>query len=562
MNKKKNIRAIAIVIVTIVLINIASAFYFFRLDLTSEKRYSISDNTKNLLKNLDSKLSVVIYLDGDLNSGFLRLKKSTSEMLDEFKVYGGKKITYSFINPSAAESNEQRIKNYQALEKLGIRGTMVYEKNSEGEEIQKVVFPWARIISGKDTINVNLLKNISGNSGDENLNISTENLEFELTDAMRVITNKTVQKIAFIEGHDELPEILTFDITKTLSRYFEIDRGVLGNDPAILKPYKAIIIAKPQKKFTESDKYIIDQYVMNGGRVLWLLDGARVSMDTLATYGVSPAIYQDVNLNDQLFRYGVRVNPVLVQDVQCASIPVNKARDGEAANYQPAPWYYAPLLQPSPDSPISRNIANVKGEFASSIDFVGDNPKIQKDILLCTSKNSRAMPAPMRVGLEILSLPADPSYFNQKYLPVAVSLDGVFPSVFANRMAPPNILSAEKPKKESVKTRMVVIADGAIIRNEVRGVGSNAQPLPLGYDSYMNQEFGNKNFILNSVLYLTDDDGWLNLRSRELKLRLLDKVTVNKDKKFLQMSNVLFPVFLLLGFAIINFIIRKRKYTR
>jgi gliding-associated putative ABC transporter substrate-binding component GldG len=406
-----------------------------------------------------------------------------------------------------------------------------------------------------------LLKNIQGYSGSENLHISIENLEFELTDAIRTLTNKEVQKIAFIEGHGELPEILTVDIMNALNKYFQVDRGELQHDPSVLDPYKAIIIAKPQDKFSESDKYIIDQYIMKGGRVLWLVDGARVSMDTLAAYGVSPAIYNDVNLGDQLFRYGVRINPNLLLDVQCAYIPVDQSREGDKPDYQPVPWYYSPLLLTSPNHPVSKNVTVVKSEFASSIDFVGNDPGINKEVLLVTSQHAKAVTAPTRVSLDILNVSADPAFFNQSYLPVAVALNGTFSSVFSNRLPPQNIVSKEQPRSQSMPTRMIVVANGDVIRNDVAGIGANAKPLPLGYDSYMNQDFGNKNFIMNAILFLTDDDGWLSLRSRELTIRLLDKIMVNKHKKAIQITNVAIPVLLLVIFAFVYTLIRKRKYS-
>jgi ABC-2 type transport system permease protein len=561
MNKKKNIQNIFIVFFFILFVNLIFTTYFFRLDLTTDKRYSVSKNSKKLFRDLKEDLSVIIYLDGDLNPGFLRLKKSTIEMLEEFRVYAGNKISYSFQNPSSALANEDRIKQYEQMEKRGMRATVVYEKDAEGQSKQKVIFPWAQIIKGKDTINVNLLKNIPGNSGQENLNISIENIEFELTDAVRILTSKEVQKIAFLEGHGELPEMLTYDITHSLSKYFQIDRGVLGDDPSVLDLYKAVVVAKPQDKFSETEKYIIDQYIMRGGRVLWLVDGARVSMDTLATYGVTPAIQNDVNLNDQLFRYGVRINANLIQDVQCAYIPVDKAREGEAPNYQPAPWYFSPLLFPVPSHSVSRNLNAIKGEFSSTVDFVGNDSELKKHILLVSSQNYKVLNVPIRVGLEVLNMPADPAYFNERYHPVAVALEGTFQSVFKNRIPPKNLLLKEELRESSEKTRMIVIADGDVIRNEVTGVGANVQPLPLGYDSYMNQEFGNRQFIMNAILYLTDDDGWLNLRSRELKLRLLDKVAVLKNKRIIQVINVLLPLLVLLVFYLFNFVRRRSKYT-
>ncbi|MDR0872068.1 MAG: gliding motility-associated ABC transporter substrate-binding protein GldG [Prevotellaceae bacterium] len=566
--KKKNIIITIAVIAVIVGANIASQNYFYRFDLTSEGRYTLADNTKELLRNTDNELQIVVYLDGEMNSGFLRLKRATVEMLDEFRVYAGKKLTYSFVNPSLAATNKERFANYERLERQGLRATIVHDKDGEGQTVQKALFPWAQIIyqnpeTGRtDTANVSLLKNIQGNDGTQNLNISIENLEFELTDAIRTLTIHETQKIALLEGHRELPEILTYDITQALSHYFQIDRGTLGSDPNILSGYKAVVVAKPLAKFSESDKYILDHYIMNGGRVLWLVDGARVSMDTLAAYGMSPAIPNDINLNDQLFRYGVRINADMVMDAQCSVIPVDQAREGDAHDYQPMAWYYAPLLLASPYNVVTKNINVVRGEFASSIDFVGNDKNIDKEVLLATSPHSRAIATPTRIGMEALELTADPHFFNQQYLPVAVALSGKFPSVFAGRLPPKEIVNAGTPKTESADTRMIVVANGDVIRNDVSGSGYNLRPLPLGFDKYTNQTFGNRDFILNAILYLTDDEGWLALRSREIKLRLLDKVAVNENKKLLQTVNVGLPVIVLMLFAVGNVIVRRRKYAK
>ena len=276
--KFKNYREIILFICLLALVSI-TFFFFFRVDLTSDKRYSISEQTKKLMNGIESPLDVTVYLDGDLNPGFLHLKKSTADLLEELSAYSKKTINIRYINPSIADNAEQRQQKYTELEAKGLTATEVYERDKEGKSIQKIIFPWIEITYENKTIPVNLLKNIRGNSGEENLNISIENLEFEITDAIRRLVNKEVNKIAFIEGHGELNEAETYDISKALSRYFQIDRGKLGTDASILNDYKAIIIAKPQQPFSETDKYIIDQYIMNGGRVLWLIDGVRVAKE-------------------------------------------------------------------------------------------------------------------------------------------------------------------------------------------------------------------------------------------------------------------------------------------
>jgi ABC-2 type transport system permease protein len=549
-----------LILIFLVALAIISYFYFFRIDLTSDKRYSITDQTKNLMQKIDSPLEVVVYLDGDLNPGFQRLKKSTAELLDELSVYSNKSIAVKYENPSLADSPAEREKKYTELQAHGLTPTAVYERDKEGKSIQKIIFPWIEISYKGKKVPVCLLKNILGNSGEENLNISIENLEFEITDGIRRLVNTEISKIAFIEGHGELPEAETYDISKSLSRYFQIDRGVLARDASILNNYKAIIIAKPTKPFSESDKFIIDQYIMNGGRVLWLIDGVRIAKENLSTIGLSPAMELDLNLNDQLFRYGVRINPVLLQDVQCASVPINIAPANATPQFEPTPWYFAPLLLASPEHPVSRNITEVRSEFCSGIDVVGDNKQVKYQLLLATSDNTHIIGTPTTIDLSQKLKANDKGYFNAVYVPVAVSLEGIFESDFANRMIPKGLVNTLPILKQSIKTRQIVVADGDIIRNEVSLKDSTS--IPLGFDRYMNQQFGNKEFIQNAVLYLADDDGWMQLRSHTLKLRLLNKKITNEDRIIWQLGNVLIPIGLLLIFGVAYQIIRKRKYTR
>jgi ABC-2 type transport system permease protein len=549
----------AIFIILFILI-IASKYSFFRYDLTSDKRYSIAEQTVRLLKNTNDKFELTIYLDGDLNPGFLKLRNATQDLLSEMSIFSNKGIKITLKNPSLAESAEERNKKYQELESLGMRPTAIYELDKEGKSIQKIVFPWLKISYKNKTVFVNLLKNIAGLSGEENLNISIENLEFEITDAIRRITNTKVSKIAFIEGHGELNEADTYSISKLLSRYFQVDRGILGDNPAILEDYKAIIIAQPTEPFSESDKYIIDQYIMQGGKVLWLIDGVKIQKSQLSETGLSPAMALDLNLNDQLFKYGVRINPVLIQDIQCTRIPINIAAVNDQPQFEPSPWYFAPLLLTSYQHPITKNISEVRSEFCSTISLVGENTEISASLLLATSDNSHAVGIPTIIDLAETLKPKSQDYFDKSYEPVAVLLEGKFESVFKNRMTPKEINTAQTRFDKSVSTKQVFIANGEIIRNETNGIASDSTTLALGYDRYMNQQFGNQEFLQNAILYLTDEEGWIDLRSRSLKLRLLNKKIIQQEASFWKIFNILFPLSILLIFGFVYFNWRKRKY--
>lgn len=560
---KKNLYNITIVAAVIIVVNIISAFFFFRLDLTSEKRFSISNNTKKLMKSLDKKTTVIIYLDGDLNPDFLRLKKATKELIEEFKAYTSTDFSYEFVNPSEANGSKERDKNYAKLESRGLRAYVTYDKDDEGKAVRQVLFPWAEIVYGGDTIPVKLLQNNPNKEDSENLNNSIENLEFAFTDALRVKINKRIEKIAFIEGHGEFSPELVYDASMAFSRYFQVDRGRLGSDASVLDNYKAIVIAGPQSAFTEREKFIIDQYIMNGGRVLWLLNGVRMSMEDLSRSGLSPAIPLDLNLDDQLFRYGVRIVPVLLEDMQCQQVPINVARPGDPAKFQPMPFYYSPLLLTSPEHPITRNIMEVKSSFTSGVDLsVSKNAKIKKSVLLVTSNATHLEMTPTKIDLNTMQNMDSKTFFTNGYVPVAAALEGVFPSVFANRMPPDSLVITRRPLNESKPTRMVVVANADIIRNDVQGSGAETQIVPLGYDRYTGMEYGNRNFILNSLLYLADDDGWLQLRSRDFKLRLLNKKVVVTGKRTWQVINVALPLVVLLTFASLYLLWRKKTYTK
>lgn len=537
----------------VLLLNFLSANLFFRIDLTSDKRHSVSQQTKQLMAGLNEEVEVTIYLDGDMNSGFLRLKRSVAELLDELSIYAPEGITYSFINPTSLPQEEQK-QLMQLFAENGISPTTIYERNRDGKSVQRLLFPWLKISYGDKQQWVSLLKNIKGNSGEENLNISIESLEFQLTDALRLLTQKEIQKIAFIEGHGELSDYNTWDISLALSRYFQIDRGVLGTDASVLDDYKAIIIAAPTQPFSENDKYIIDQYIMRGGRVLWLIDGVRLDENSLSTTGMSPTIPMDVNLTDMLFRYGVRVNPMIVQDQQCLLVPVNVASSGEPAHFEPMPWYFAPLLLTSPNHPVSRNLPQVTGTFVSCLDMVGQNDNLRRDVLLATSNATHIISAPAAINVEEIEL--TPDYFNLAYVPVAVALDGVFPSLFAHRLMPQNITNAPAKLKESVPTKQIVMASGSFISNDIQ----DGQPLPVGYDRYTQTQFGNRDFFVNALLYLTDDQGWINLRNKQLKIRLINKNIATNARLPLQLVNVGMPLLLLAIFGVVFLWMRRRVY--
>ena len=533
-----------VVLVALVVINLLMSYIVWRWDMTDDKRYSISAPTKALLQNLDAPLTITLLLDGEMNAGFLRLQKATQEMVEELGVYaaGGYQLLGA---PEQLTTN-----GYGNLEP-----TVVHERTHKGQTAQTIIYPYAIVQYHDRSQVVTLLKNQRGLSGEENLNHSIENLEFAFAEAIRSLTQDTIEKIAFLEGHGELDEHDVYDLTQQLAKYYQIDRGTLGTVSGVLDDYKAVIIADPQMPFSETDKYILDQYIMQGGRILWVVNGVRFSDDYLASEGYTPIIALDLNINDMLFRYGVRINHALVQDLQCLPVPVDVSHDPNQPNWQPMPWTFAPLLLTSQVSPITRNVAQVTATMASAIDIVGEDDGIRKEVLLATSSASRLTSAPAKVDL---SMGSDSEGFNQAFVPVAVSLEGVFPSIYAHLLPPEEVTLTTPLLRESKPTRQIVVAAGSTIRNDWQ----QGQPLPLGYDRYTQMQFGNRDFMVNAVLHLTDDQGWLQLRQKEFTLRLINDQRARQTRIAAQVISIVIPLALLaiVGGAVL--ILRRKRYVK
>lgn len=546
----------------IILLASVSSFVRLRLDLTEDKRFTLSDPSRRVLSGIKNDVFVQVCLDGEMPIPLKKLKRSVREMLDEFRIASGKKIDYEFINPSEGRDAKQRQASYQSLINKGLNPINIQAGDAEGGSTQKIIFPGMLINCNGVEVPVNFLKNNPSLSYEQNILHSVEGLEYELIQNIATLSSDTVYKIAFIEGHDEIPEIETADLTLNLAKFFTIDRGIIGGKPGILDDYAAVIIAGPEKEFNESDKLVLDQYIMNGGKVIWLFDEVAVNADSLI-FGETVGLYRPLNIEDQIFMYGARVNPAIVQDLECMIIRLKIGTGSTNQQIVPAPWVYYPLLIPSANHPVTRNLNRVKGEFTNYIDTVGLDTAIKKTVLLSTSKNSRTLSPPLIVSLKEAELTPDEKDFNKSGLPVAVLLEGVFPSVFRNRTVS-NLTDDKnfKIRSKSRKTRLIVIADADIIRNEVRRTGVEETPLPLGQDKYTGQMFGNRDFLINCLNYLVDDHGIMGLRSRELKLRLLNKMKVKSEKTEWQMINVLGPAVLVILAGFIFNYFKKRNYTK
>lgn len=549
-----------IVVAGIILAVLASSFLRLRYDLTEDKRFTLSQPTRKVLSHLKNDIFIQVYLDGEIPIPLKRLKRSVSEMLDEFRIASGRKIDYEFINPSGGKDAKQREALYKTLADKGLSPIRLQAGDAEGGSTNKIIFPGMIVNYNGVEVPVNFLNNSTA-SYEQNILRSVESLEYEMIQTISTLTSDSINKVAFIEGHNEIRELETADITMNLARYFTIDRGTMSGKPGILNKYSAIVIAGPESPFSEADKLVLDQYIMQGGRVLWLIDEVKVSADSLAMGGTA-GIYRPLNIEDQLFRYGVRINPVIIQDLECASIRLMVMSGGTRKEVVSLPWVYNPLLRPSSTHPITRNLNKVEGQFVNYIDTVGLDPAIHKKILLSSSAHSRVITPPVFITLkEAENTPLEKD-FNKQNLPVAVLLEGYFTSAFKNRMVG-NLTEDKnfKIKTESIETRMIVVADADIIRNEVKRSGLNETPLPLGRDKYTGQLFGNSDFLINSLNWLVDKNGLMELRSRELRLRLLNKQMIKTGRVKWQIINVAGPLSIVILAGLLFTYLRRKKYT-
>lgn len=573
-NRKKDLTFLLVALISIVLINYIGSFVFERFDLTSEKRYTLSETSKQLAEDLDDIVFVKVYLEGEFPAGFKRLRDETQEMLDEFRAYSNSNIQYEFINPSESSDKKVRDEIYKQLYKQGLRPTDLQAKNEDGFT-NKIIWPGAIFTYKGKEMPVQLLKSQIGAGAENMLNSSIESLEYEVANAIYNLTTIDKPKVAFIEGHGELNDLETASLSESLSEFYIVDRVALNENLTSLTErrmvdstkafvvktkYDAIIIAKPTQRFSEKDKFIIDQYIMYGGRVVWLVDPVFASMDSLQKADVTMAIPQDLNLDDQLFTYGVRVNANLIQDIQSVPIPIVTGVVGNQPKTEMFPWFFFPLLTPANNHPIVNNLNALKSEFVSTIDTIAKKG-VHKTGLLKTSAYTKVNSAPTRISLGMVRFEPDQSQFNKGHQVVAVLLEGKFESVYKNRITP-QIKEANEInyKDESSPNKMIVIADGDIAKNYVNK--RTGEYLALGFDRFTRQEFGNRDFMVNVIDYLCNDSGLMTVRAKKLTIRLLDKTKLKTDKFYWQIINTAIPIGLILLFGVLHYFDRKKKYTK
>ncbi len=570
--KRSHLLQLLLGLVTIIFINVLGYYFFARIDLTEEKRYSLSVSTKKLLKEIDEVVFVRCYLDGDMPAEYKALKNETKEMLDQFRAYNPN-IEYEFVDPNGFENRTERDEFYRRLFERGLSPINIKTTKSN-TQVQQYIFPYIDIVHKGRTYIAPLLSSKKGVAGEGIIAGSIENLEYNIYSSIRSIVNAKKDKVVFLYGHGELPVENIYDFVSSLSEYYEVDSITINeklnsltdriydtvdlSKVTIENKYKCMIVAKPTSIFSYKDLYIIDQYIMHGGKVLWLLDALNVSMDSLQAQSSTVAISNFTGVDDILFRYGAKVNTNLIMDLQCAKVPIVT---GQYQDNMPQmsyyPWNFFPEIHPNSNHIISDKISPVKMEFVSSIDTTAS--QAEKTVLLYSSNGTRIMNAPVNVSLNMLKQKQDAKLFNSGSKPVAMLLEGEFVSAFKNRLTATMEESTQIAFKDfSDTTAMIVVADGDICKNDF----INGQLLPLGYDKYTRQMYGNKEFLVNCVNYLCGDVDLIPLRSREVIMRKLDTAKIERERTFWQVINVVVPVVIILVLGLFLTIFRKKKYSR
>lgn len=549
---KKNILPFLLLFAVIILLNIAGNFYFKRFDLTQDKRYTLSESTINLIKNIEEPVFIDVFLEGNFPPEFKRLQNETKQILEEFRSHNSNLI-FQFTNPLEDESQAQQY--VEELVRLGFIPTNI-NSNKKGKKELIQIFPWAIANQNEKSVRVPLLINNFGNSPSENINSSVQLLEFAFADAITKITTEKKKRIAVLKGNGQLADKYQADYLLNLKEYYQLGEfnldSLQDNPQKILENlnrFDAALIVKPTEAFSDNEKYILDQFVIKGGKTMWLIDKVVADIDSLQNENnASLAFPRELNLDDLFFKYGVRINYQLVQDLLSTPITAQSAQ-GDV----PIDWLYSPIIKSDDNHTINKNINLIKLEFANTLDTLKNG--IKKTVLLKSSPQSKAVGAPLEINLYEFMEELDEESYNKGNQNIGVLLEGKFTSGFKNRVKPFTLTTNLEEGKDN---KMIVIADGDIVNyNYV-----NKKPLNGGIDQWTQQVYGNKEFLLNAMNYLLDDSGLINIRNKEVKLAFLDKEKVEKDYTYIQVLTVGLPIVLLFLFAVLFAYLRKRKYAR
>jgi ABC-2 type transport system permease protein len=554
-NKRRDLLRFLAVVAGLLLLNFLGQQFFFRLDLTQEKRYTMSAATRQLLTNLKQPVTVTVYLDGDFPPPFRRLQQSVRETLNEMQVYGGSNLKYVFIDPSAASTEKARNEYYQTLFKKGLSPTNL-GANENGKRVEKIIFPWATVSAGSKEQRVLLLRGNQSAPSDVRLNQSIEGLEYELASAIRKLSPGKRKLIGVVEGHGELNNAEAGDLIGSLSQFYDVYRVDLSK-VRDLRALSALIVAKPAGTYSEAEKFKLDQFITQGGNALFFVDAMRVNLDSAARTGML-SFPQPIGLDDLLFKYGVRVNADLVLDLNSGVIPLVTGMEGNKPKVEPMPWQFYPLINNFSTHPITRNLDAVYTKFVSTMDTVKATG-IRKTPLFFTSRYSRVLPSPVPVNLNDARLEPDRKLYKDKFKPVAYLLEGQFSSLYANRAEPGTTRFQPATSPQAKPAKVLVVSDGDFVRSELDP--KTGQPFRLGFDRLANTEFANRELVLNAVDYMLDETGLISVRGKQITLRPLDKLKVIEQRSRWQLLNLVAPLVLLGVFGAVRAWRRKRRYA-
>ncbi|PWL39133.1 gliding motility-associated ABC transporter substrate-binding protein GldG [Flagellimonas aquimarina] len=542
-------------LVAVIVLNVMGSFISARFDLTEDKRFTLSAPTIDAAKEFDAPVVVDILLDGNIPPEFSKLKIETIQLLKSF-ASKNKNIKYNLVDP--LEDETQTKETIANLQRIGLTpANVTVEEN--GKVSQELVFPWAMVNYKNQTVKVALLKNKLGSSTEERVNNSVQQLEYAFADAFTKLSITKKKRVAVLKGNGELEDIFLADYLTTIQEYYDI--GAITLDSVAKNPERVLeqlnsfdlaIIAKPTEAFSDGEKYVMDQFIVNGGKSIWLMDQVAMEIDSIFKGGGSAlALPRDLNLNDFFFKYGVRINPVLVNDLYFTQI-VLATGEGNDSQYNPVPWYYNPMVFSRNNHPINTNIEAVRYQFSNAMDVLEND--YQKTVLLRSSPLSKTEGTPKQVGLNILDTPPNKETYNNGNQPLAVLIEGQFTSMFKNRVRP---IKLDNVLEDGEANKMIVISDGDVIKNQLR----NGRPLELGYDKWTNSSYGNKEFLVNCTNYLLDDTGLINIRNKKVSIPLLDVEKITEQKTKWQLVNIGVPVLLTLVLGIFFGAYRKRKYA-
>ena len=555
--KKRSIRfqeisQLLFLLLILVFANLIAGSFFFRLDLTEDKRYTISEASKNIMKGLNSNIYIEVYLEGKFPAGFQRLQKSIRETLEQFRNFSGDKIDFKFIDPGESADIKTRNAVFDQLAKQGLQPTNLMVKEG-AEQVQKIIFPGAIVRVKDKVVPVQLLKGNQAASSGERLNQSVEGVEFELANGIKMASSNRNYKIAVLKGHGESTSKTIQDIGLTLKQYYSVDVVNLKTTDSLFK-YDAVVIIKPKEKFEEFEKFKLDQFIVKGGKALFFLDGIKAELDSIKPDG-SLGFPYETNLDDLLFKFGVRLNADLLLDMNCGAIPLVVGFVGDKPETKLVPWRYYPVLNDFGKHPIVKNMDALFGRFVSTLDTT-INSNIKKTPLVFSSKYSKTVASPVRLSFNEARLNPQPEQYKLSRLPVAYLLEGQFTSLYQNRMIP-EASSKINFKETGLPSKVVVVADGDFIRNDTSKSG---EYFALGYDRYTGTSFANKDFVLNTLSYLLDEKGVILAKNKTIALRPLDIPKINSEKGYWQIINIAGPILLIILFGVFRLFARNRKY--